>query len=536
LVLALVAALGCGERDAFWNSPPSSGKLKTWAFPDAVALFDEGANRIAVLKVKSDLTVAPTFVPVEGTLVASAVTPPDAQGLRRLLLVTEPGPGAATLADGSSARLTIVEPKATVAPIALPLSRPLRGLAIDPEGAWAVLHAEGTSGGGLVVNPNELILVKLDQEVPEVRPHTLRSFGGKPQRFTFTPMLQLPGGPRRLLVVETEKDVALVNLKEAPEPDLTVQLTNGVDTRTLSPAGVVFTDGQAAVNDDARLAIRLKNDASVVLVQLVPSPGRDYGAAINVVDVGGVPDDVAFVHTDGGALALAALVSSRSAAVLVDPVTSVKVEVALPTPFTHLALVTSALAGGGTGAAPSPGDANEPDIALLWSPSAPSVSFWALGQAVGKPYRSLENVQLTDAINGLIDLPRPHLDRKLLAGRGQDFYLLDLTARTVDPFLSGTSGTTLRAGLSGQWAWAFLPSHDTLARLDLTTKHPDTVTLGRSIDDVFEIATDDAVAGASHALLALHAAGDLSATVLDADATGSAWGTRQVTTSLLLGR
>jgi hypothetical protein len=42
---------------------------------------------------------------------------------------------------------------------------------------------------------------------------------------------------------------------------------------------------------------------------------------VNLTDVGGVPSDIAFVRTDGG-LRLAALVPTRSAAVLVDPVTS----------------------------------------------------------------------------------------------------------------------------------------------------------------------------------------------------------------------
>jgi len=534
--LALSVTAGCGSRDAFWNAPPSGNNLLTWGFPDAVAMYDSGASRLAVVKPNADLTMQTTFVPLEGQLVSSAVTPVDGQGHQRLLMVTTPLDPSGAFDDGSVARLILLDPADPMKPTKVALSRALRGVSVDPLGAWAVLYATDGSGGGSVVNPNELILVPLQPGQTggdiQVRAHTLRSFGGSPRRFTFTPTLQLPGGAIRLLAVETDKDVALVNLNPefVNEADLTVQLTNGVDTRSVSPAGLVYTDGDPAANDDARLAIRLAGDSSIVVVQLSPAAGRTYGATINLVDVGGVPADAAFVRTDGGALALAALVPSTSSAVLVDPATSTRVDVALPAPFTSMSLVTSIVNG-------APSDASTPDVALLWSPSVQSVSFWALGRAVGKPYRSLESVSLSSRITDVVDLPAPHQDRKLLVGLQQSFFLLDLTSRTVDPFLSG-GRKMLRTGVSGLWAWAFAPGDPSFSRLDLATKHPDDFRLSLPIDAVYEVATQPSAAGtgATHAVLALHQRDNVSVTVLDADAQGASLGRQNVVPALFLAR
>ncbi len=62
-------------------------------------------------------------------------------------------------------------------------------------------------------------------------PRTLMSFGGHPQRFTFTPPLQLPGvGAQSLLIVESDEDLSLLRL-DSDLPEITVPLTNGSDTQ-----------------------------------------------------------------------------------------------------------------------------------------------------------------------------------------------------------------------------------------------------------------------------------------------------------------
>ena len=126
-------------------------------------------------------------------------------------------------------------------------------------------------------NPNEIVIVDLEAEAEAVvTPRTLRSFGGRPQRVSFTRTLSLPAGQRRLLVVETDQDVHLLdldNVRATPRrPEITMRLTSGATAAAVKPAAVVVDDGDPAKNDDARIGIRAENDSSVFMFTLVPAP------------------------------------------------------------------------------------------------------------------------------------------------------------------------------------------------------------------------------------------------------------------------
>ena len=138
---------------------------------------------------------------------------------------------------------------------------------------------------------------------------------------------------------------------------------------------------------------------------------------MNLTDVGGVPTDIAFVRTDGG-LRLAALVPTRSAAVLIDPVTSLTTEVALPARYQSLSLVTD-VAGGGAGA--------PVDVALLWNGGGAmdGVAFWELGQTAGRPYRSIETVGVVAAVAAVLPVPQHANLRVLQTSAANAFYVLE---------------------------------------------------------------------------------------------------------------
>src|SRR5262249_52785904 len=156
-----------------------------------------------------------------------------------------------------------------------------------------------------VENPNELVLIDLSAPPGPTNPvtTTLRSFGGRPQRVTFAPQLTLPEGPRRLLVVETEQDVSILDLDHVrdpvPRPEVTVRLTSGDDAHVVTPAGVVFHDGKPDRSDDARIGIRLANDNNVVTLELAAAAKtegvNDFSPKINLTDVGGIASDISFV-------------------------------------------------------------------------------------------------------------------------------------------------------------------------------------------------------------------------------------------------
>jgi hypothetical protein len=331
---------------------------------------------------------------------------------------------------------------------------------------------------------------------------------------TFTPTLQLPLGPRRLLVVETDQDVSLLDLDHiadpTPRPEITVRLTSGQDARQLQPAGVVVDDGDPTRNDDARIAVRTTNDSNVVTLQLAPLPpdaplgGNDFVPQINLTDVGGIPSDIAFVRTDGG-LRVAALVPGLSSAVLVEPDTSLTSNVTLPAPYSRLALVTGIVSNGG---------AQATDVALLWAGGSytAGVAFWTLGKTAGEPYRSVEVLGIQESVNGVLDVPEPHLELKLLQTAAQsDFYVLNLRSRTASPLTTLTSARLVVSPDGGR-LWAYEPGSSQLSSVDLDTLHPIPLYCDRAIDSVFEIARE----GGGRSLVAIHTQGTVGATVFDA--------------------
>lgn len=504
LTLATLTAMpGCGSRPAVWDAEPIA-PVAAYGLDGALALVDPGAERVLMAPVQHDLTLTPTSLPLRRGFAGAATTP---DGQRLLVLThgdvprtkpTDQGPTLAVLTGG-------VAPSVADA---FDLGDPLSGLAVDPAGSFAVVYPSAADLS-FVQNPNELSVVDLTREhgPQNPTPLTLRSFGGRPQSFFFTPTIRVPGGPRRLLAVLTDRDVGIIDLRSPAKGDITVRLSSTGEKRL--PAQIAVSDGDPTVPDDARLAIRVDGDPSVILVDLLPVPpdqaahsAHDFRPTPNVVFAGGVPSDISFVSTDGG-LRLAALVPSQSALTLVDPASGIATSVALGEPFERMSLVTSVVDPGASG-----------DVALLWSTSSSSIAFVALGSTVGKPYKSVERLQLEQPVASVIDVPRPNDHLKILAAQdGQTFLVLDLVARTASPILASGGGARLTVAPDGGRAWIIAPGAPFLARLNLSNLHPRNLTLGLDIERVFDVARQ----GGGRALLALHGTTDLGLTVLDGD-------------------
>ncbi len=509
------AAAGCGDRAPIWEAQVRS-PLTAVGLSSSVALVDDAEHRVLMLIGDADQTLRRQTFPI-GHAVLRADAAPDRARLFVVAAGDQPRrseldePPSVTVVDGTPT---------TLASRRYALPSPLSGLSLDPLGKWAALSAGAAPGAArtaqFVENPNELVLLDLGAEAGPTNPVTrsLRSFGGRPQRLTFTPTLQLPGGPRRLLVVETEQDVSLVDLDHArddvPRPEITVRLTGGSSSALVAPAGVVVDDGDPGLHDDARVGIRLGNDTNVVTVTLAavtPSadgttPPNDFVAKVNLTDIGGIASDIAFVRTDGG-LRLAALVPSRQAAVLVDPETSITTVIQLPYAFTKLSLVTDVVGG-----------AQGTDVALLWgAPTATSgVAFWSLGKTAGQPYRSVEVLAVGGSVSTVTGVPAPHTELKVLQTTGtSSFYVLDLSTRTLAP-LSTSSAVSLSVSPDGERVWAYQPADDQLASIELRNIHPTTLLTDLPLAGVFDVARADG----GRALIALHAGGSIGATVFDA--------------------
>jgi hypothetical protein len=518
-VLGAVLAAGCGGRSDYWSSPIDSSP-PAFALPGAVALVDVQATRIVLLTPGPNQSLTTTPIPV-GPNILNAVASPDG---RKLFVVS--GGHRAQIGNAQpdeSPSLTVIDPSQPVPAqkyLLTTLTDPLAGLAVDPGGHWVVLYAGSGTSQPFVANPNELVI--LDVTKPPATAvavsHNLMSFGGRPQRFTFTQPLALPTGLHPLLVVESDQGLSLLQLEHPEIPEITVPLTNGSDTRLLTPAGIAVDPGDAS--HGAGIGIRLTNDSDVVSLQFVAEPGADltvqngFVPTVNLTDVGGIPSDLAFVHTDGG-LRLAALVPPRSKATLIDPVTSLTEDVALPVPYQSLSLVTDPK---------HDASASNPnatvDVALLWNGSASrdqeGVAFWELGQTSGQPYRSIATVGITDVIAGVLDVPAAATGDTLKVLETADaatFYILDLTTRTAAPLLTSTSSIDLSMSPIGDQVWTFVPQGTQVAATRLQTKQPRSLLIERPVSQVFELRRADGGLSA----IVLHDQGGIGATLYDAD-------------------
>jgi hypothetical protein len=371
----------------------------------------------------------------------------------------------------------------------------------------------------LVENPNELILVDLDRSDAEPVVKSIRSFGGRPSKFTFTSELAIPDAePRRILIVQTEQDLTLIDLEDLEAPEITVLTPETESSRFSRPDKVVFHDAEE--DSDPVLAVSFSNNSSVLLIGLVA--GNDDHAFLpqinSIIDVGGQPSAIDFVRTDGG-LRLAAVVPTARHAALVDPKTTTVDFVPMPASFTGLTRVTGSVAD----------EPSSTDTALLWRESEGRVGIWQLDAAIGAPYNSIETFDISVAVGRVLDVPGPgegacSTDRcfaeyKIVASSGAgDFYLLDLNRRQAS--LMVTNGKDLALSLSpdGERLWAFEADGVGFSQVRFTDLHANSLEAEAPIRGVFDVGRpsmgSEGGDGARSAIV-LHAGGGLAATVFD---------------------
>lgn len=502
----LFALSGCEGRDAQWDAPFERGD--SVGLTGSVALVDRARNELMMLSTHGDQNQ----LSVERLRIGKNIVIAQPSRDREQLFVLSSGERRRLNESDEKPQLTVVSGGLQPAVEQVyELSAPLQKLALDPEGEWAVVH----DAGGVVVNVNELILVNLAEPSAVPLPKTIRSTGGAPQRFTFTPRLTLPGGGRhRLLVVETNQDVAVLDLSRPEASEITVPLPRTALGQTAQPAQVVFHD--ALPPDGASyLAVRLANDNSVLTLRLAE---RDADGEVavslvpNLVDAGGLPSTVEFVQTDRG-LRLAALVPSLATAVLFDPASSKSERVQFDRAYSGIARVTKYV-----GQVPENGD-----VALLYSNQVTSIAFWQLGNASATPYASFESYGVDTTVASVLDVPGEEYGylKLLVASNQTEFFLLDLHSRLSYP-MHALDRFNLRLSPDGLRAWAFQPGDSQFARLTFHDKHPATFDVELPVSDVFDIRRS----GGGRSALVLHSsqsgAADLGVTLFDAEHPDSA--------------
>jgi hypothetical protein len=493
---ALAALLGaCGGRPSEWDSTPvviHMGQLR-----DAAILVDASLNRGLVVRAGADQTLDFDAVRL-GKHIVSTTTSDDrerafvlSQGDEVRLRSTDEGPALSVFQAGHGAEVQRYE-----------LPDALTSLALDPVGRFAIVYAGDSTGGSFIKNPNELIVVDLTAP-PSADNPTRRNLpsnmGGSPKRLTFTDPLHLPAGDRRLLVVETDRDVMLLDLEHPERPEISLPVKDPrTDSRALSPAGITVDPGQSGSQGrPPSIALRTNADDNVIVYTLGPSdrdpPANDFVPTPNAVVVGGVPSDIAFVNTNQGPR-LAVLVPS-------------------PTPIGFLINVNDSqtqsakFAAGYQRFSPvagfDPAGARAGDQLMLWSTDlrTSSIAFWDLDKV--PPFGGIDTLQSVETINlngtvaSVVSIPEQN--RKILETSTRALYVLDPEQHQTTA-LATTGKVTLRYSREGDRAWAFTSAQKGLGRIALDGAHIVKVDVDIPIADLLEIEQSDG----GRALLALH--------------------------------
>jgi hypothetical protein len=495
---ALASISGCGERAPAWDAP--IGAIQVQGLRNAAILLDGNLNRALVLRAGVDQQLTIDAVPI-GKHVATTAASPDGS---RVFVLSQGEPTRLSAADEGPS-LTVIDAARPEAPKRYELPDALTALAVDPAGKFAIVYAGDETGGSFIKNPNELIFVDLEANPkPQENPflHTLPSnVGGSPKRLTFTQPLHFAAGdPRRLLVVETDRDVMLVELDDPSRPEISLPVSDPrTDARALVPAGIAVDPGDplAPLDKPPVIAIRTATDDNVLIYTLRPSEGHpgDFVPTPNLAFVQGVPSDIAFVHTNQGSR-LAALVQSPAPKGLLIKVDDNQTLAAkLGAPYRQMALVTGAVSGGSAGG----------DQVLLYANTGnvSSVAIWDLGKVPDAAYedidslKSIETLNLGASVGSVVSVNDPAI--KVLMTGSQSIYVLDLDRHKASP-LDTAGSVSLRFSLEGDRAWAFLPGTPNLAQIGLGGPDVVPVVIDRPIDDVLEIARSDG----GKSLLAFH--------------------------------
>jgi hypothetical protein len=513
----LLFAAGCGDRPARFdvafdpartqNNDPTdpSGTLQVRGLKGSVALLDPALNEVMMFTSPKSRQLATTRLPV-GLNVAEFKT----SATRDKLFVLSRGVTPRYKDSDERPQLRVFDGGSAPKELEnVPLQDPYNQLEVDPQGEWLLVHGSE----GLVSNPNELLLVQLGQGAgagATLTSKTLGSYGGKPLRFTFTSELSVPGAAsRRLLIVQREKDLAIIDLAEPDDPEITVALP-----QDKAPLDVVYhtgIDGEVS----SLLGVQLAGDTNVDLLTINAAESADHAFSVhpNLVDVGGVPTQLDFVQTrkDGG-LRLAALVPTKLAAKLIDPSSGVAQEVPLHAAFTKIRRITNDISEG-----------SGEDIALLYGEATNTIAFWRLGITTGTPYHSIEAYDIGIKVGQVFDIPNDEddtfADRKILSGTStgstQQFYVLDLTQQKSFP-LDVLKNLTLNLSPNGQQLWAFGNDRG-FAQLTFDPLQPASLYTEEPISFVHDFATarDDERSVLALHLLANHGHSSVAATLFD---------------------
>ena len=397
----------------------------------AVVTVDSNAHRVAVLVPTVEGTLARSYVSLKSPLV-SLVTSSD--GARTFVLTAGVAKTRTTPAVAPELIVFAVDGVA-VTDVHYTLPSGVGELTLDPAGAYAAVTPARSGNSALVVNPNALAIVDLHRTPSATNPlvRSLERNASLAASLSFSPELLTPKGARRFLVGIGPREAALIDLAAAfgsvAAADTKIPLTSSGATSSLVPSAVRFDDGEALLNDDARIAFSLSGEGSILTATLLgndaPLAGEsDLRAVVNLTDVGAPVSDFAFLPTPEGRR-IAALTPSRQRAVLADPATSLTTRVPLARAYNGLRVL--------------PGATSSTVMLTASGGSTGAVALWDIPMTSDQPYRAVEAVVNVRSLDEVKSVPGSATTFVVVSAGGSEIVVLDTSTRTSTPVVTSTS-------------------------------------------------------------------------------------------------
>lgn len=505
-IAVLPAALtACRTRPASYDAPTFTGDGDVFSLEGALVAWDKGLNRLMFLRSPKAgaLEVKTEEIGESSTIVVS----PN----KKQLFVLNRGGSDVTKEDNERPSLTVFDGGVKAkTPVKIELNTPMNGLALDEKNEWlAAYDAEAFVRSAAEFQFLDLAAAS-SGEKPKLIPKTIRQFGYGLLGMEFSPELTLPSGKKRFFAVRSKGDVTLVDLNQLADEEVTIKLPESDKKVPYQPVELAFDDGESDDNSDARIGIRLDGTSDVMLLTLraAASEKESYSVLVNIVNVGGIPSEIEFVHTDGG-LRLAALVPEKSRATLVDPETMATEVVDLGAGFTRMTKITDSVSD-----APEGGD-----VALLWGANE-RFGFWSLGSTSATPYASVETTTIDFPVTEVLNVPSAtngHL--RILVGESKQFFVLNLLNREATP-LTADSGSSLNVEVSpdGEYVWVTESGTSVFSAVSLANLHPEEIHVEPAMTHLADVAR----ASGGRSLIVLHGfETSISATLFDRKALSS---------------
>jgi hypothetical protein len=306
-------------------------------------------------------------------------------------------------------------------------------------------------GGGadddqsLLFNPNEVAVVDLDGEgEAAVHVRSLRGLGSAPVHAFFSPIMDLAGEERRVLVVLFDSHVAIMDLNHLDRPEYTVELSGG--------ASVGLSTVRFSAEENKIYLLGARSDDVYVLTLLPAGANRsnDFEPSLNQLGAGARPTDMVLYQADDDVRLLAV---TGSQALIIEAGSN------RVTPIPLGAAASRILLFNGT----APADDVVEQRALLYGPGTPVVTFLDLEQVEERTTRNLEELPISGGVAELTELE----ENLILVTRVDDgLTMIDLEGRAASELSAQVDLSAAIPSLEMKRLWVRPEGTQALAFLD----------------------------------------------------------------------